>query len=195
MLEGYANMNVTQQTQFKDTANKLLANTFLCRDKKDNKENYYFFISFKEVFDEFFQILGYEITLDSNTGSVMLSGASASNTLKLKRDESLILLILRLLYHEKMKDTSLNENIVCTVGDIHTKYDYLEIKKKLNKTDLISAIRLLRRYNLIEVTGDVTTSTCRIVILPTILLAIRSEDINEVYQTIQHINQEDVKSE
>lgn len=195
MLEGYVNMNVTQQTQFKDTANKLLANTFLCRDKKDNKENYYFFISFKEVFDEFFQILGYEITLDSNTGSVMLSGASASNTLKLKRDESLILLILRLLYHEKMKDTSLNENIVCTVGDIHTKYDYLEIKKKLNKTDLISAIRLLRRYNLIEVTGDVTTSTCRIVILPTILLAIRSEDINEVYQTIQHINQEDVKSE
>ena len=195
MLEAYANMNVTQQTQFKDTANKLLANTFLCRDKKDNKENYYFFISFKEVFDEFFQILGYEITLDSNTGSVMLSGASASNTLKLKRDESLILLILRLLYHEKMKDTSLNENIVCTVGDIHTKYDYLEIKKKLNKTDLISAIRLLRRYNLIEVTGDVTTSTCRIVILPTILLAIRSEDINEVYQTIQHINQEDVKSE
>lgn len=195
MLEAYTNMNVTQQTQFKDTANKLLANTFLCRDKKDNKENYYFFISFKEVFDEFFQILGYEITLDSNTGSVMLSGASASNTLKLKRDESLILLILRLLYHEKMKDTSLNENIVCTVGDIHTKYDYLEIKKKLNKTDLISAIRLLRRYNLIEVTGDVTTSTCRIVILPTILLAIRSEDINEVYQTIQHINQEDVKSE
>ncbi len=195
MLEAYANMNVTQQTQFKDTANKLLANTFLCRDKKDNKENYYFFISFKEVFDEFFQILGYEITLDSNTGSVMLSGASASNTLKLKRDESLILLILRLLYHEKMKDTSLNENIVCTIGDIHTKYDYLEIKKKLNKTDLISAIRLLRRYNLIEVTGDVTTSTCRIVILPTILLAIRSEDINEVYQTIQHINQEDVKSE
>lgn len=195
MLEGYVNMNVTQQTQFKDTANKLLANTFLCRDKKDNKENYYFFISFKEVFDEFFQILGYEITLDSNTGSVMLSGASASNTLKLKRDESLILLILRLLYHEKMKDTSLNENIVCTIGDIHTKYDYLEIKKKLNKTDLISAIRLLRRYNLIEVTGDVTTSTCRIVILPTILLAIRSEDINEVYQTIQHINQEDVKSE
>lgn len=191
MLNTFETMNVTQQNQFKDTANKLLANTFLCRDKKDNKENYYFLMSFKDVFDEFFKVLGYEIVLDTATGSVMLEGASASNTLKLKRDESLVLLILRLLYHEKAKDTSLNDNIVCTVADIHTKYDYLQIKRKLNKTDLISAVRLLRRYNLIEVTGDITTSTCRIVILPTILMAIKSEDVNGVYQAILHITQEE----
>ena len=58
-------------------------------------------MSYKEVFDEFFKILGYEINLDTTLGTVMLEGASASNTLKLKRDESIILLILRLLYHEK----------------------------------------------------------------------------------------------
>ncbi len=191
MLSAYETMTTTQQNQFKDTANKLLANTFLCRDKKDNKENYYFLMSFKEIFDEFFKVLGYEIHLDTATGSIMLEGASAANTLKLKRDESIILLILRLLYHEKAKDTSLNDNIVCSVGDIHTKYDYLQIKRKLNKTDLVSAVRLLRRYNLIEVTGDVTSSACRIVILPTILMAIKSEDVNEVYQTIMKISQED----
>lgn len=193
MLEALEKMTITQQGQFRDTANKLLASTFLSRDKRDNKESYYFLMSYKEVFDEFFQILGYEIELDMPSGSVMLSGASASNTLKLKRDETIILLILRLLYHEKMKDTSLNENIVCAVSDIHEKYDYLEIKRKLNKTDLISALRLLRRYNLIEVTGDLTSSACKIVILPTILMAIRSEDITEVFNTIQKITQEEVK--
>lgn len=191
MLNTYETMNVTQQNQFKDTANKLLANTFLCRDKKDNKESYYFLMSYKELFDEFFKMLGYEILLDTATGSVMLEGASASNTLKLKRDESIILLIVRLLYHEKAKDTSLNDNIICTVADIHTKYDYLQIKRKLNKTDLISAIRLLRKYNLIEVTGDITSSACRIVILPTILMAIKSEDVNEVHQAIMRISQEE----
>ena len=177
----------------KDTANKLLPSTFLSRDKRDNKESYYFLMSYKEVFDEFFKILGYEIILDMPTGSVMLTGATASNTLKLKRDESIILLIIRLLYHEKMKDTSLNENIVCTVSDIHEKYDYLEIKRKLNKTDLVSALRLFRRYNLIEVTGDLTSSACRIVILPTILMAIKTEDISEVYNSIVKIVQEEVK--
>ncbi len=191
MLNAFETMNTTQQNQFRDTANKLLANTFLCRDKKDNKESYYFLMSYKEVFDEFFAVLGYEIILDSATGSVMLDGATPSNTLKLKRDESIILLILRLLYHEKAKDTSLNDNIVCAISDIHTKYDYLQIKRKLNKTDLVSAIRLLRRYNLIEVTGDVTSSACRIVILPTILMAIKSEDVNEVYTAIMRITHED----
>ena len=191
MLNIYETFNVTQQNQFRDTANKLLSNTFLCRDKRDNKENYYFLMSYKEVFDEFFKILGYEIVLDTTSGSVMLEGASASNTLKLKRDESIILLILRLLYHEKAKDASLNDNIICSVADIHEKYDYLQIKRKLNKTDLVSSMRLFRRYNLVEITGDITTSTCRVVILPTILMAIKSEDVTSVYQTILHITNEE----
>ena len=191
MLNVYETFNVTQQNQFRDTANKLLSNTFLCRDKRDNKESYYFLMSYKEVFDEFFKILGYEIVLDTTLGSVMLEGASASNTLKLKRDESIILLILRLLYHEKAKDASLNDNIICSVADVHEKYDYLQIKRKLNKTDLVSSMRLFRRYNLVEITGDITTSTCRIVILPTILMAIKSEDVTSVYQTILHITNED----
>ena len=54
-------------------------------------------------------------------------------------------------------------------------------------------MRLFRRYNLIEITGDITTSTCRIVILPTILMAIQTEDVNEVYLTINIIAQEEVK--
>ena len=195
MLDALEKMTVTQQNQFKDAANKLLASTFLSRDKKDNKESYYFLMSYKELFDEFFGILGYEIELDIQSGSVMLTGATASNTLKLKRDETLVLLILRLLYHEKMKEASLNDNIVCEVSDIHEKYDYLEIKKKLNKTDLVSSLRLFRRYNLIEVTGDLASSSCKIVILPTILMAIKSEDINEVFNTINKISsdEEEVK--
>ena len=196
MLDALEHMTQTQQDQFKDTANKLLSNTYLSRDKRDNKESYYFLMSYKDLFDEFFKILGYEIEFDTASGSVMLSGATAANTLKLKRDETIVLLILRLLYHEKMKNTSLNDNIVCEINDIHEKYDYLEIKKKLNKTDLLSSLRTFRRYNLIEITGDITTSYCKVVILPTILMAIKSEDITEVYNTIMKIRDaEEDKSE
>ena len=148
-------------------------------------------MSYKDLFDEFFKILGLEITLDMPTGSVMLSGATNAFSLKLRRDETIVLLILRLLYNEKMKDTSLNENIVCAISDIHEKYDYLEIKRKLNKTDLISAIRLFRKYNLIEVTGDIQSSATKLVILPTILMAIKTEDISVVVNTINKITQDD----
>ncbi len=191
MLDALEKMTVTQQQQFQDTANKLLQSTFLSRDKRDNKEAYYFLMSYKDLFDEFFKILGLEITLDMPTGSVMLSGATNAFSLKLRRDETIVLLILRLLYNEKMKDTSLNENIVCAISDIHEKYDYLEIKRKLNKTDLISAIRLFRKYNLIEVTGDIQSSSTKLVILPTILMAINTEDITMVVNTINKITQDE----
>lgn len=195
MLEGLEKMTVGQQNLFRDVCNKLLSHNFLARDKKDNKEAYYFLMSYKDLFDEFFKILGFELDLNTQTGAVMLTGQSSNMALKLKRDESIILLILRLLYNEKLKETSLNEMIVCQVMDIHEKYDLLEIKRKLNKTDLVNSLRLFRRYNLIEATGDLTTSSCRIVIMPTILLAVRSEDINTVYQTILRIAQGGDESE
>ena len=47
MLDALEKMTVTQQNQFKEAANKLLASTFLSRDKKDNKESYYFLMSYK----------------------------------------------------------------------------------------------------------------------------------------------------
>lgn len=187
MLDSYERLTNVQKATFKDIANKLLASTFLARDKKDNKDNYYFVVSYKEVFDGFFAILGYEVKLDQGVGSIMLKSDQNTGFLKLRRDETIILLILRILYHERLKETSLNENVVITVLDIHEKYNFLEIKKRINKTDLVSALRLFRRFNLIETIGDITMSNTKVVIMPTILYAINTEEITEVYNTVSRI--------
>lgn len=187
MLDSYERLTNVQKATFKDIANKLLASTFLARDKKDNKDNYYFVVSYKEVFDEFFAILGYEVKLDQGVGSIMLKSDQNTGFLKLRRDETIILLILRILYHERLKETSLNENVVITVLDIHEKYNFLEIKKRINKTDLVSALRLFRRFNLIETIGDITMSNTKVVIMSTILYAINTEEITEVYNTVSRI--------
>lgn len=187
MFESYERLSQTQKKTFQDISNKLLSNTFLCRDKRDNKESYYFVVSFKEVFDEFFAVLGYEVILDQNQGAVMIKSESNSGAIRLKRDDTVILLILRLLYHEKLKETSLNENIVISVSDIQDKYNYLELKRHINKTDLVNALRLYRRYNLIETMGDITMSNTKLVLLPTLLYAIKTEEITEVYNTVQNL--------
>ena len=67
------------------------------------------------------------------------------------------------------------------------KYNFLEIKKRINKTDLVSALRLFRRFNLIETIGDITMSNTKVVIMPTILYAINTEEITEVYNTVSRI--------
>ena len=175
ILQNFENLTGAQRQMFADTVVRLLASAFLARDKKDNKELYYFVLSFKNYFDEYFGVIGYELVLDRDRGAIQLVTKENQNLVKLKKEESLILLILRILYHQHLVETSVNDNVVITVDEIHQKYDALELKKKMNKTDLVSVIRLYRKYNLIEPLGDASLGNTRIIIYPTILMAILYE--------------------
>ncbi|MDD3126811.1 MAG: DUF4194 domain-containing protein [Candidatus Izemoplasmatales bacterium] len=187
ILENFDQLSNPQKAMFADTCNKLLACAFLAKDKKDNKELYYFVLSFKNYFDEYFGIIGYELFLDRERGAIQLVSAENTNLLKLKKDESLVLLILRILYHQHLVQTSINDNVIITVDEIHQKYDSLELKKKINKTDLVAIIRLYRRYNLVEPLGDITQGNTRIVVYPTILMAINTQTINDVVDSLNRI--------
>ncbi len=187
ILQNFENLTGAQRQMFADTVVRLLASAFLARDKKDNKELYYFVLSFKNYFDEYFGVIGYELVLDRDRGAIQLVTKENQNLVKLKKEESLILLILRILYHQHLVETSVNDNVVITVDEIHQKYDALELKKKMNKTDLVSVIRLYRKYNLIEPLGDASLGNTRIIIYPTILMAISTQNINDVLEVIRRL--------
>ncbi|MFI3329798.1 MAG: DUF4194 domain-containing protein [bacterium] len=195
MLESYEKLNNSTKNTFSDICNKLLANSFLARDKRDNRDSYFFVISYKEMFDDFFRILNYELVIDKNLGAIQLVSDSVSHLYKLKKEESIILLLLRLLYQEKMKETTLNSNIIITSNDIHEKYELLELRKKITKTDLVTVLRLFKRYNLLEPLGDITNSSTQIVLFPTLLQAISTQSVNEVLNAIAKLNQEGDKNE
>jgi len=184
ILQNFENLTGAQRQMFADTVVRLLANAFLARDKKDNKELYYFVLSFKNYFDEYFGVIGYELILDRDRGALQLVTKENQNLVKLKKEESLILLILRILYHQHLVETSVNDNVVIMIDEIHQKYDALELKKKMNKTDLVSVIRLYRKYNLIEPLGDPAIGNTRVIIYPTILMAISTQNINDVLDVI-----------
>ena len=187
ILENFEELNVGQKRLFAKTCLRLLSNSFLAKDKEDNKEMYYFIISFKQYFDEYFDVMDFELVLDRELGAVQLIHRENNNLLRLKKDESIILLILRILFHEHLVKTSINDNVVIKVDEIHDYYDSLELKKKINKTDLVKILRLFKRYNLIETLGDITKSSTPIIIYSTVLLAINTQTINDVYNIINHI--------
>jgi len=188
VLENYENMTQSQKQLFSDTCIKLLSTGFLAREKKDNKEQYYFLLSYKEDFDAYFSVMNYEIVIDREQGAVQLAHKESHNVLRLKKEESLILLILRILYHQNLVKTSITENVVISVDEVHQKYDALELKKKINKTDLQSILRLFKKHNIIEPLGDITLSTTKVIIYPTILMAINTHQINDVYDLVMKIS-------
>ncbi len=187
ILENFENLNTSQRNLFTRTCLKLLSTGFLARDKMDNKEMYYFLLSYKKYFDEYFGIINYEINLDRENGAIQLTHADNSNLLRLKKEETIILLILRILYHQHLADTSVNDNIIIKIDELHQYYESLELKKKINKTDLVRILRMYKKFNLIEPIGDITKSNSKIIIFPTILLAINTTAINDVYDLISRI--------
>lgn len=195
--ESYERFNDKEKLMFSNVANQLLYNCFLSKDKKDTKEAYYFILNYKRMFDDYFAVLGWEVILSTENGAVQLINNANKNLLRLKKTESVILILLRILYQEKIAIYTDSGNcVIVKVEEIHQKYETLEYKKKIYKTDLVSILRMFKRFNLIEPQGDVTKGSCDVVIFPTILLAVNNYNIEVLYELLQSyeggINNEEI---
>ena len=88
ILEGFEQLNKEQRDTFKDICNKLLTYSFLAKEKKDNKNAYYFVINYKNYFDEFFGILGHELIINRELGAIQLVNNNFQSILRLKKEET-----------------------------------------------------------------------------------------------------------
>lgn len=176
-----------QKEKFRAAANKLLNSCFIIKKKEDTRNDYIFILQNKELFIEYFDLLGYKIDINENQGVVALTNINGTGRLRLKKIESIILLILRLLYLEKRKELSLTDDVVILTDELHQKYNMLKIEAKANldKTSLRETIRLFKRYNIVKVIDrDVTLSDARIKIYPSVLFAIPNDNLNSIYDAI-----------
>ncbi len=181
------NESTAQKDKFRAAANKLLNNCFILKKKEDTKNDYIFIVQNKSLFIEYFDLLGYSIEINEMYGVVTLTSINGTGRLRLKKIESIILLILRLLYIEKRRELSLNEDVIVLTDEIHQKYNMLKIEAKYNidKTILRDSIRLFKKYNLVSnIDSDVTMIDSRIRVYPSILFAITNDNITTMYDSI-----------
>ena len=158
---------------------------FICKQNEDTKSDYYFILRQKSVFLRYLDVLGYNLEINEEYGVIQLVNRENYNHVHLKLYDSIILLILRILYDEKKRELSLTD-VVINVGDIQEKYLSLKIREKqIDKTTMSNALRLFRRYNLVALLDkDLTQEDSRIVIYDSILMAVRVEDIKRVSDLI-----------
>jgi len=176
-----------QKEKFRAAANKLLNSCFIIKKKEDTRNAYIFIIQNRHLFIEYFDLLGYQLEINENQGVISLTNLNGTGRLRLKKIESIILLILRLLYIEKRKELSLTEDVVVLTDEIHQKYSMLKIESKLNldKTTLRDNLRLFKKYNIVaNIDRDVTLSEARIKIYPSVLFAIPNDNLTKLYDAI-----------
>ena len=125
------NESVAQKEKFRIAANKLLNQCFLVKKKEDTKKEYMFVKQNMELFVPYFDLLGYEVRVNEDQGVIALVNQFGTGRLALSKYESILLLILRLLYVEKRKElTSFSEEVTVLMEEIREKYAMLKIKAK-----------------------------------------------------------------
>jgi len=184
------NESTVQKEKFRMAANKLLNQCFLVKKKESTKKDYTFIQQNKELFYPYFELLGYQLQINEDQGVIALVNQYGSGRLQLNKYESIMLLIFRLLYLEKRKEIgTFSEEVTVLMEEVREKYAMLKIKARpfMDKTMEKSIISTLKKYNLVmNIEGDVTQADTRIIIYPSINMAVRTEDVNDYYNQIKN---------
>ena len=170
--------------KFRSAANKLLGECFLLRKNKDTASEYNYILNNKEAFSEYFEILGYELVWDEPNGVVGLNNPMGSGRIHLKKIESVLLLILRLLYIEKRKQLSQTADVIIIADEIYDKYNMLKMNARLDKTTMRNTLGMFQRYHLIvKLDPDMSNPDTRIIIYPSVMFAVPAANLDEMYNS------------
>lgn len=190
-FEDYQRLGDRDKEQFTRLVNLLLTRTFLLRERVDPKEktlvpdrDFRFLERYYSLFQGYFTLAGWNLTLDTYLGVVAVTNRFGSNRYKLNKVETYFLLVLRLIYHEESEKLTLRKDVVTTVRNLLEKMSSLNLlDRKLSDKSLTEGLSTLKEFNLIErVGGDWKGIETKIVIYPSILLAVTDEQIHSLYE-------------
>ncbi len=191
--EQFEKLSSTEKNQFSEAANRLLAVNFLVKSKSSNTQTYYFIDKYFNLFKDYFGFIAWDLEIDRNVGVIILKNKENRNRLNLKIHESITLLILRLLYEQNSDELDINDYVSIQVSDIHEMFAIVGLEGRiLNKKTMNDVLSLFKRYNLIEADGVSTLGTNdEVQILPSILLAVDTINILDIYNKLRDYNRED----
>ena len=97
---------------------------------------------------------------------------------RLLKYESILLLVLRLLYLQKRESLAASaDQVLVTVEEVQTELQKMNLPRRLDQQTLERLMRTLRRYNLARPVGRLSGLDSRIEVFPTVLLALPDADL------------------
>lgn len=159
-------------------ARALVARTFLLRGVEAEEPVYDFAVRNWDALEAWFRVLGAELRKDEGLGVIAWRGWGETRA-RLGREETAMLLILRVLYEERRGDLSLAEFPQATVFDVAERYRAMT-ERELAKTRLVDGLRRFSALKLIKAPADPADPDALVILYPSLPLALDQEGIDEV---------------
>lgn len=170
-----------KKEEFSRLTNKLLSVNYLCASRPRGREDYYKIVADLDVYINYFLLMDYVLEHHSVDKVINLYNNQNYNRYMFKKNESLVILLLRRFYYQKMQEISLLDDITITLEELHDAISETGIvEKRLNKGEIKEIFRVLRRYNIIDLSSNSLEDSTIIIIYPTILYVLPIERLEEI---------------
>jgi hypothetical protein len=131
--------------------NRLLGQTFLYQDADSDKDDYYFVHRYRSIFEGLLGLAGFNLLHDDYHRIFQVVSEYGYSRARFKLDESLMIVVLRKLYEEKVEHLSLANDPVVTIGEVREEYRTITGKDRdLGMVQYEMLLRRLRSIGLVD---------------------------------------------
>jgi hypothetical protein len=131
--------------------NRLLGQTFLYQDVENDKDDYYFVHRHRPVFESLLSLAGFSLLHDDYHRIFQALSDFSYCRAHYKLDETLMIVVLRKLYEEKIERLSLANDPIVTIGEVREEYRTITGKERdLGVVQYEMLLRRLRSIGLID---------------------------------------------
>lgn len=192
MIEYMEQLTDEEREQITEVIQLLMKQTFLLERTYDRRgEKYQYSRAYKvcvmhlEFLKEYFQVAGIELVENVYLGIIYIRTEMLMGD-KLPRLATIYLLILKLIYDERMQQASSSARIVTTLGELNGKAGEFRVLSSLpSPTEIRRSVALLKKYQIIEpldILEELNEHT-RMIIYPTVNMVLTGDDIRELLKT------------
>ena len=177
--KGYIELTDTRKNTFSRLCNKLLNDNFIYAYRQEDRNDYYEILSMKKLIENYFYMIDFDLVHVDSYKLFYIQTNADRNRIRLKKLDTVIVLVFRLLYHKGSLDINSSSDISTTLGKMITEINQTGIfKSQPSMTDYMESLRLLKRYKLIDYNFKDFKEDNVIVIYPTILYVAKVDSIN-----------------
>ncbi|MBN1242948.1 MAG: DUF4194 domain-containing protein [Spirochaetales bacterium] len=177
-LSDILEMGENDLAMLKRAARALVSRTYLLRGVESEELAYDFAARNWSALEAWFRVMGAELRKDESLGVIAWRGWGETRA-RLGREETALLLALRVLYEERRSDLSLAAFPQASVFDVVERYRSMT-ERELAKTRLVEGLRRFSAFKLIKAPTDPADPDAQVVLYPSLALALDQEGIDEV---------------
>lgn len=181
-LEKYKTFNDTKKNNFSKIVNRLLNESFLIREKDEDKDDYYKAIDAIDELNNYLSIMDYEVIYDKDINLIYIKSLDNKNRIHLTKFVTIVLLLLRVEYFKASKKASLTDLVSITFDELKQAVKKTNIYKDEKSTnEYLEALKELKRLKIVNYkVGNDFSGETRIFIYPSILYVVSIENVENL---------------